>query len=263
MRSVSESPEGSPGERWWGPREIPDEGLTVTIGGCSLLVRRDALEWHFGHRRSDDLLDDAVSNTPGADFTEGVLGERRIVSSRAGRTLELWPRLADRAVVARPVKPLRLPAGERIDLFVGSPLFVVLRLPNGAELDELPLVVPTETWFGPSTVRGELCYAARTRAAVSVDGAPRSAIRALTRVTLVNQAKDAMDVERIRLPVTQLRLGWDGSRFVTDAVELERESDGTTVNVEIRELAKTAELLTRPRVPERSSWKHALSALWA
>lgn len=252
--------------RWWGKHEVPEEGLTLEVGALVLLVQRETREWHFAHRRNGALGDDAITLTPGADFdATPVDGERRVLVRDAGRTLELVPRLADRAVVARPVKPLRLPGGERIDLFVGTPLFALFRLPAGPELDELPLIVPPETWFGPSPVRGELCYASRTRAAIELDDVPRHLNRALTRVTLINHAKDAMNVERIRLPVTRLRLGWDESigRFVTDDVELERESDGETAKLEIGELPKTARLSTPPREPARAAWKHALSALWA
>lgn len=260
---MTESTESPP---WWGPHEVPEEGLTLQIGALVLLVQRDAREWHLAHRRDGTLGDDTVTITHGADFEGSPLaGERRVLVRDAGRALELQPRLADRAVVARPVKPLRLPGGERVDLFVGTPLFVLFRLPAGPELDELPLVVPPETWFGPSPVRGELCYSSRTRAAIELDELPRNLNRALTRITLINHAKDAMNVERIRLPVTRLRLGFDTTigRFVTDDVELERESDGETANLEICALPKTARELTPPREPARSTWKHALSALWA
>jgi len=253
MTESTESPQ------WWGAHEVPEEGLTLQIGALVLLVQRDPREWHLAHRRDGTLGDEAAVISQGADFDASPLaGERRVLVRDAGRALELLP-------APRPVKPLRLPAGERIDLFVGTPLFVLFRLPAGPELDELPLIVPPETWFGPSPVRGELCYSARTRAAIELDELPRNLNRALTRVTLINHAKDAMNVERIRLPVTRLRLGFDDSigRFVTDDVELERESDGETANLEIRALPKTARALTPPREPARSAWKHALSALWA
>ncbi|MCB9613621.1 MAG: hypothetical protein H6721_27245 [Sandaracinus sp.] len=250
--------------RWWGAHEIPEDGTTVSVGPLVLRIHRDEREWRFAHRRDGPLEDDQCEVVDGAAFDDDQ-GERRVMVGRPGRTLELWPRLADRAVVARPVKPLRLPAGERVDLYVGTPLFASLRVPEGVELDEIALVVPHETWFGPSPVRGELCYAARTRASVAIESLPKMMNRATTRVTLINHAKDAMNVERIRLPVTRLRLGWNASleRFVTDDVELERESDGETANVEIKELSKEAKLLTPPRESMRSSWKHALSALWA
>ena len=261
---VSEDPEAPVFHPWWGRHEIPSEGATLTIGALQLLVQRDAREWRLAHRRDPSIADDVSAITPGVDF-EASEAERRVLVARAGRTLEIVPRLADRAVVARPVMPLRLPAGERIDLFVGTPLFVVLRAADGPELDELPSIVPAETWFGPSPVRGELCYAARTRASVEVGALPKMVNRALTRVTLVNAGKDAMNVERLRLPVTRLRLGYHAGtgRLVTDDVTLERESDGETVNVAIAVLSKEVKPLSSPREAVRSSWKHALSGLWA
>ena len=174
------------------------------------------------------------------------------------------PWRASSSVVARPVTPLRLPVGQRVALHVGSPLWIVIRLPDGVELAELPLVVPPETWFGPSTVEGELCYASRTHAAADLSEMPVRPNRAVTRVTLINRGKTAVDVERLRLPVPRLRLGLDeaSGRLVTEALEMERGED-EEATVRVRELPAGAEVLAAPREVARDSWRHKLGALWA
>lgn len=274
---------------------MPEEGLHVRIGACFLELRRSQREWSLHHRYEGDPLDGAVEIRAGSDIATDETGSKdmgrtSIVTSAPGgetsllglappgdeqtlravvdatsEVIELAPRFADRSVVARPQRPLRLPAGQSAQLFVGTPLWVVVRVPRGPEMLELPLIVPTETWFGPSPVEGELCYSARTRAVASLEEVPRLTTRALTRVTLINRAPDAMDLERLRLPVPRLRLAWDESigRFVTDDLELRREEDGKSANVEIKTLPPGVEVTAPPREPTRRSWNHALSALWA
>lgn len=270
---------------------MPEEGLYVRIGACFLQMRRSAHEWSLHHHYAGDPLDPTVDIRTGQDAAADDLGRTSIVATSAAgaetsllgiappgdeqmlravvnatsEVIELVPRLANRSVVARPQRPLRLPAGQTAHLYVGTPLWVAVRVPGGPEMLELPLIVPTETWFGPSPVEGELCYSARTRAVSSLDEVPGLTTRALTRVTLINRASDAMDLERLRLPVPRLRLAWDDAigRFVTDELELRREEDGKTANVEIKSLPAGLTVTTPPREVTRRSWSHALSALWA
>ena len=157
------------------------------------------------------------------------------------------PALADRSVVSRPQVPFRLLAGDQIQLYVGNPLWFRLELPNeGPCLRELPINRPSDTWFGPSTREGELCYATRTHARLTVAEIPKRPHRAITPVTLSNRAEDPMLLERISLPVPLLSAyRIDAGNVWTSAVALERRED--------REMAELKILPGAPRGGDSAS----------
>jgi hypothetical protein len=240
-------------ERWWREElfEIGDI-RTWRIGPLSLVIQRTAREWKLAYRwNASELSEPEWQVDAGGEFPEDGWEFRRFVFSATGEGLELAPALADRPVVTSPRVPLFVSPGERVTLFVGSPLWLVVR-GEGQSLLEIPVHRPSDTWFGPSTREGELCYAARTRAALEIVNLPVLSRRAATPVHIKNRADTALQLERLKLPVPFCSLfAADDGTVWTEAVTMTREESSEMAEVRLRSgppsEAGEAALLTAPR----------------
>ena len=143
--------------------------------------------------------------------------------------------LADRAVVVYPEHPFYVPAGETITLYCSTPLWI--RIEAGAtrvKLMESAIERPSDTWVGPSTREGELCYATQTTARLDRNSLARHAHRAMTELRIRNAANDMLRLEKVNLSVPYLSIysGHDGVLW-TESVLLERTSSTTIGRLQI------------------------------
>ncbi len=246
---------------WWDPRPLGPECLHAQLGELGLWIRREAGEVIVSSRRDRDVASDRLEFDEAPEPPD--LEVRRFVMSEVVETFAFQPRLAERSVVVRPLIPVYLPPGQRVSIFVTTPLNVLL-LAGSVALGERSIWDPPETWFGPSPVVGELCYASRTsgtrqRAELSVP-----ATRAVTEVMLENQGAETLEAKSIRLPLPRLTLAWDASSecLVTETVRLVRK-DAHNAELRVEALPKDTKVLNAPRQKSGSVWKHALAALWS
>jgi hypothetical protein len=140
-------------------------------------------------------------------------------------TVTLRPALADRALISTPQRPFIVPPGQDAKLYISSPLWVQLLVGEDSTLlEELAIQQPPDTWFGPNTQIGEVCYASRSFCHLQLDAVPRLPHRATTSVTVQNRAKTPLFLERIKLPVPFLSLFCDpaSGHLWTNDVVLER-----------------------------------------
>ncbi len=195
---------------WWGCFDVA-VGQTGRwdVGPFSLSITHMQAEWQVQYREADnddEILNDWKVHNPGEPLDAGA-NVARFLSGRASSGVELRPALADRALVVRPVNPLYLPTDERVNLFVSSPLWITASVAQGnVQLLDVPIQRPSDTWFGPSTWEGDLCYAARTRARLNLEALPPRPHRAITGVRIHNKGKQTMLLERLTLPMTHLTL---------------------------------------------------------
>lgn len=140
----------------------------------------------------------------------------------------LTPVLADRAIVVRPEAPLYVLAGEDITIFASTPVW--LRIEAGSPprlLTEIPSHRPSDTWFGPDSMEGEMCYAVKTAGRLRLDKVPLRLHRAVTPIHVHNHASDALYLDRVQIPVQYLSLYRGENNFLwTPPVDLDRESSG-------------------------------------
>ena len=134
-------------------------------------------------------------------------------------TLHASPRLSTRPLVARPNQPLHLPVGEKVTLFVGTPLWFCLSRQRD-ELMDAPVSLLSDTWFGPDTRVGEVCYACPTHARLSMDNVPRNAFKAITPVEIRNEGDEPLLIDKVNLPVPNLTLYRDAQRHWTSQVTI-------------------------------------------
>ena len=190
---------------WWREYELGGgETRWWTLGSLLLGVERKPREWRIGYEH----FPDSGAILPVSDRSvDEMKSATRFIFSKPGDAIRLVPALADRPVVTRPVSPLYLPAGEDALMFVSSQAWVrVEAVSIDKVLLDIPSVRPSDTWFGPSMQTGELCYASRTHARLSLEDLPQQPFRAVTPLEIVNEAESDLMLERISLPVPNLTL---------------------------------------------------------
>ena len=209
---------------WWGTEEL-DDGKTarVGIGPLDCWIEHRGREWRTGFETIE--REDAHVSRDWPAETRDLLTldqvSRAVVSTTAGN-VTLNPALADRPVVTRPDHEFVVPPGVEATIYVGSPVWLQLFVgpATTVPLRELPIVRPSDTWFGPTIGDGELCYAARTSCRLDRAALPDRPYRATTAVTVRNDSDTSLTIERMKLLVPRLSLyaSADGRLWTQDAV---------------------------------------------
>lgn len=229
----------TPPHSWWGDFKLDNEQSRLWhIGPLTLIVRCLSGEWQIAHQRVDNRLDgEAVWDVRDTDqLPETLENTSRYIFQQTTGQLNIAPIMADRPIVSRPHTPFYLSAGEEVTVYVSSPLWLQLAtgLSTVRELESIAIQRPSDTWFGPSTREGELCYATTTHCRIHLDDVPLRPHRAITPVFIRNQANTALAVERLNLPAPLLPLyASSKGQLWTPDVTLIREKDGEMAKLKI------------------------------
>lgn len=235
------------------------------IGTLGLWIARRPQEWRLVTLSEGDPGDNrCFTEYPARDLPPADALVQRFAAARLSNTLHLGARLADRRFVVRPESPFELLAGETVDLFIGSPLWVTIRdADHPRPLAEAPVLRPSDTWVGPDPTLGVLAYAGRTLASMSLEAVPRRPGRVVTRLTLVNRSGKPFALHRVVLPMPQLGL-WvaENNRLFTDAVTFVIGDEGVgEVRIDNARYDHHRRL-AEPREPTTRGIRYALSLLF-
>jgi hypothetical protein len=259
---------------WWGPVSLDKETAgRWEVGPSTLWLYRRPQEWRLFHQPSTDpRTADPMANRSGVtvplpddelaallDAPSEDLQISRYSLRRTDANIALQPALADRPVVSRPEHPLFVPPSESVTLYLSTAVWIQVMLPERDRLlQEVPSFRMSDTWFGPSTVDGEFCYATRTAGRLQLDHLPRRAHRAVTPLRIKNTARDALALERVQLPAPHLALyTTPDHRLWTQGVTMTRTEGREGAGVQIRSGppadAQHATLLHAPRETDKKS----------
>jgi hypothetical protein len=259
---------------WWGSFNFV-EGQTGVwqIGPLRLAVQRLQREWQIAYQQNPHFQEDIQDwkldlQAPAIDEAD-YASVTRYLFDRTPETLHVMPVLADRPVITRPVMPFSASAGKTVTFFVSTPLWVSITVNDPPQkLQEIPIQRPSDTWFGPSTLEGELCYASRTYGRINLENVPMRWHRAVTKVFIDNRVNNPLLVERLSLPVPYLSLyaTADGSLW-TQSVTMVRTRDTGMATLQVRddlpEEAKDARRVGGPRqTPEKNMIFRAFGSLF-
>ena len=264
---------------WHGTHTVPEERMiTVSIGPLELSIAHRPGEWRLGWHRATSAGDDpgdepadvplAVSAPKPIADPDAELTVQRFLTQSSGDAIRLRPLLADRPVVARPELPIAVPAGDQATIFVSTPVWVRVELPEpDRTLIELPVTRPSDTWFGANTRRGTVAYASRTTARLQIHNLPRPPHRAITQVTVHNETARVLALERVSVPAPNLSLFADPAGGLwTGPLVATRDSESQPARVELGDQppkeAEGATLAAEPReATERNVFSRALHVL--
>lgn len=224
-------------KNWWGVYDFNTaQKIQTQIGPLCLAIESDSSELRLFYDRDPDWQEhNEADNCSLASFFATLPLQERYVFRADARGITLLPALADRSVVVQPATPFYLPAGHSVTVFISTPLWVHISLGTHDDtLKELPTLRPSDTWFGPNTMEGELCYASHTSARISIDNLPTRSHRAITPVQIVNESSSALFLERINLPVTYLDIyETDSCQLWTQGVKMVKNANDETAGMEL------------------------------
>ncbi|GJM44496.1 MAG: hypothetical protein DHS20C21_13380 [Gemmatimonadota bacterium] len=242
-------------QQWWGEYSLEEGGTRYwEIGPLRFWARRLQQEWRFASMAAGDHSDEHLNVAAPSPAEPDESAENIQFGFReAHPTLELGPACPDRLVVVKSDRELFVPPGEEISLFVSTGLWLQVRTgASPALLYEIPFRRPSDTWFGPSTLVGELCYSARVKVRFRLEDVVRRPHRAISVVKIRNRASTQLALTRLTLPVPLLSLyGSEDGQLWTESMTLIRDADGEHAEVKLgrgapRE-AHGAKKLTGPR----------------
>ena len=234
---------------WWGSVTLDlDQTGRWNVGPCTLWLHRSDHEWRLvEHHAGDPMASDSRVTLPVADDEWAAVSDpeapeapdrsiTRFGFRETTATADAHPLLGDRPFVVRPESTILVAPGERLTLYVSTPLWIRLTL-SGATSSlhhDLPVLRPSDTWFGPSTREGTLCYAARTTGRIRLENLLQRMHRAVTPIAVHNQAADTLHIERIQIPVQHLALYASVYHFLwTQGIVLDRREDSEGADVRI------------------------------
>lgn len=249
---------------WWGHMEF-EQGQTRhwSLAGLDLVITRQAREWQVRSQRHPLQREDEHkwSLREGGDMEESPLSFCRYTYRQTHPRFSLMPQLADRSVVVRPLSPLFVPAGQETVFYVSTPVWVTGRVEDtDMPIVDLPVFVPRDTWFGPSTVKGMLGYATKVTGRTSLAQVPVRPFRAVTAVRVRNQGNDNMPIERINIPAPHLPVfAAESGSLWTPTLSITRPANGRQLDVRLESgVWAEAGTVTRLSPARRGSDEHAL-----
>ncbi|MDD5719189.1 MAG: hypothetical protein PHQ53_05840 [Candidatus Krumholzibacteria bacterium] len=267
---AKDQPAGGRSGAWWQPWQVPqNHTLHGRLGPLALQVHHVQGEWRIASTTSVEQREPTcaeITVRPGCGDAEQW---ERILLARADSQLALKPLLADRPVVIRPRQAIVLPGGEETVMYMSTPISVRLEVGQPpVVLREVSSVRLSDTWFGPSTREGELCYAGKTGALHTLAEVPQRVHRALTPVHIRNKGNSPLPLDKVSLPVPVLSLyGTPDGYLWTEGVTLVRsgESDMAALKVDSGPPAYAGQvtLISDPRAPQaRGGLVRAFSLLF-
>ncbi len=236
--------QGSGFSSWWGRHATaPDRTDFWQIGPLRLWVHNSPFELNLKWTSGEDFLDGHLRNVPGALDANGLAIEtpahaESMTCAHNGSArgeIILSPMLPNRAVVVRLHESISvLPAGD-VTFYVVVPLWLRVELAEGTKLlHELPTYRLSDTWFGPMSSLGSLCYASSSDLFLDLHQVPLRPHCVITAITIRNLGVDALKLERLNIPFPRLSLFYSQTTgFWTDRLTLERRDDNEMANLKL------------------------------
>jgi hypothetical protein len=221
---------------WWGEFTFElQEKKCWSVGERAIVLRREAAEWNTWNIESEEEDNDIVVSDGACINVDDMTITGRFLEKNTSEKIKVSPLLADRTVIARPSSPLTILAGEKIQLFISTPIwFYAETFPNGKCLVDLPFWRPSDSWFGGSTIDGQLCYAKYTSAKTKIDELELHPHKATTPIMVINSHNKELTINRINVPVNHLNLySDDKNQLWTSRITIEIADDSADIELVI------------------------------
>jgi len=213
---------GITSRQWWGTYQVEaGQSRFWRIGNVIICVDRVTNEWHIASCQAAEN-DDACNLKIPFDKLNF-----KTFTFHTQAELELKPVLANLSLASKLERTLYIPGGEEILLYVSSPVWV--RVQTGKSriiLAEIPTFILSDTWFGPNTCEGELCYAGHTYCSPHLKDIPSGPDRIISPMLIKNAGVTTLKLENISVPLPYLSVYSDAENFLwTEQLYVYREED--------------------------------------
>ncbi len=240
---------------WWGTFHLEEEKPRFwEIGPLLLRIERNTNEWLIMNYSSDDTETHKINVglEKLAQFPKETLTPKRFIHHKTHSNITLTPVLADRSQVSHTETPFYVSPNEHITVYVSSPIWV--RIETGSPklvLIDIPSLRQSDTWHGPNTQEGELCYASRTFCRTNLEELPARSNRVISPIIIHNTAKQPLLIEQLSLPLPYLSIYADpnGNLWTEDIIVRHESNDKHSIKHGrgAPSIAPEAALITPPR----------------
>ncbi len=250
---------------WWGRHATASDRTDFwQIGPLRLWVHSLPYQLNLKWSTGQDFLDGHLRGVPGAHDSNGALIEspqeaESVTCAHSGNTrgeIVLSPVLPDRAVVVRMNEGIAVLPGDEVTFYMLVPLWLRVDLAEGTKLlHEIPSYRMSDTWFGPMSNLGSLCYASSSELYLNLQTVPVRPHCVITAITIKNLGSDSLKLERLNIPFPRLSLFYSqNTGFWTDRLVLERREDREMANLQLDRQPPSAagatQFVTGPRQSE-------------
>ena len=230
---------------WWGRHStVNDRTDFWQIGPLKMWLQSAPYQMNIRWTHGGDVYDGHVRSVPGSrDLTTGTSidfpGDAASVTCAYGMNTSsevvLSPVLPDRSVVVRLSETLSVLPGEDSTFYMVVPLFLRLELVEGSKLlTEVPTFRLSDTWFGPMSSLGSLCYACPGDLYSDLRQVPLRPHCVITAITIRNLGADQLKLERLNIPYPRLSLFYSQrTGFWTDRLTLDRREDNEMASLRL------------------------------
>lgn len=234
------------------------EDQLIYFDNIKLQLKRVGQEWQIEYAYKA-----AVNEISNEEYKTPV--RHRIIVNPDKSALTLQLRLANRPIVSRPPEKLFLAPNARATLYLFSTLWLCISLEETVLL-EIPCQVLSDIWFGPNTRAGELAYSNTANVVLELPPENREPDKALTALTVVNKGAEQLSLEKINLPVPELKLYRFQDKYQTDNVEIIVDED-KEARLTIKSLGQhngdAIQLCEARKTVSRSALNRAVDVLFA
>jgi hypothetical protein len=255
---------------WWQPQTLlNDQSCKIRLGPLLIFLQRKSGEWWLATERQDLASQHQLEAELLPQWPSQRLASR-FVFGQEPLQFCLNPMLADRPVVVKTQPSVYVPPAEQVTFYISSPVSIAIELKQpDIVLQEVRTQRLSDTWFGPNTQTGELCYADKTHARHSKDDLMPRVHKAITPVTVKNNSGRMMSIEKLSLPVPYLSLyGLTDGSLWTDQVQINHQDEAELSRIHISKTipagTEGTELLAKPRLQlEKHGLFRAFSGLFS
>ncbi len=257
----------------WEAEVAMESGQTLhnELGGLRLWVTMLNAEWQVRIERYERVGEDTVWHqglshvVPGQEKTL-----QRFIRDEHETSIRFRPALASLPVVIRPYNPLHIPGEHTTTIYLSTVVWMQLMVGKDRMLMELPVMEPSWTWLGRTTMEGELCYASQTYARLNDRALPRRPWRANSAVTIHNRGRKPLVVERLSLPTPMLALYQQqvrGDWLWTPGVRIECEKNLESASLSLDDepplVAGACQRVNEPRqASDKGHWVKAMDRIF-
>lgn len=225
---------------WWGNYRLPlNTSAFWKIGPLSLKLMRGDKEWQVTHLEEIPTKENEEFWSFEDNYSEEIdNGEtHRHFFTQTEENLTVMPRLPDRPVVVKTVKPFYIHPGQQTEIYVSIPLWLSVCVGvDNLQIQELPIVRPSDTWFGPTTMEGDLSYSSTTQGRLTLLELPTRPHRATSSVLIKNDTDKTLTLEQFSLPAQYLSLfSTNKGGLWTEAITLLNDDESDLAKVSVSE----------------------------
>lgn len=179
---------------WWGKFQIETEqSRYLKVGKTILCIDRYQQEWRIACSQETTQTLGYMLNTQSKDADIHIL-----------------PVLPKHSMIFYLENELFIPPKGESLLYGSIPIYIRVELGAPPKiLEEIPTQTLTETWYGPDTQTGELCYAAPLPASANLDNLPHDSTQVICPISIVNHRSESLLLKEIYVPLPSLSIYHD------------------------------------------------------